>query len=380
MSLSTDPETLKAIWLALSAPAPASVSPNTTWTTVVREGWISELALEDALLSADRRLDRFDLRPDAFVKMLKLDFRAVFDRPANRLDQPDGFDSLSATDAAAVLILLERLGFLIDAEALCARLRPQLAKASHLTWQGIDVLFHHKSVGRTSPLTLDVEVNGWRGMNRETLTTREGYKAEYCSGDDGTPLWLTVKAPKYRPRPEPTLVTCADCGDEYVKGIPSADKQHRRTHRRRLAILRPEPDRKVAEAVAADELDAPWVDYLSPQWKHDHMYRRAFAFKRELDYMFSQWAERPEQDPEPVGFLFIDADNRVVGSAAFRPQSGEECRPWRLAWIWLAPGFRRQGHLERHWDLFRQRFGEFDIEPPLSEAMKGFLRKRDLGH
>ncbi|MBX9615931.1 MAG: GNAT family N-acetyltransferase [Caulobacteraceae bacterium] len=379
MSLHTEPKTLSAIWNALNAPAPPSVSLAKTWAAVAREGWISELALEDAMLMADRRLDRFDLRPDVFVKMLKLEFRPVFDRPANRFDQPDGYDSLSVTDAAAVLILLERLGFLIDAEVLCSRLRSELSKASHLTWQGVDALFHHKSVGRTPPLTLDVDLGDWRGVKRQTLETPHGYKAEYALNDDEAPLWLTVKAPKYRPRPEPTLVICEDCGHEYVKGIPSADKQHRRTHRRRLAILKPEPDRKMAEAVAADALEAPWVDSRSPQWKHDHMYRRAFAFKREFDYTFSQWPERPEQDPDPVGFLFIDPEDRVAGSAAFRPQPGEG-RPWRLDWIWLAPDFRRQGHLARHWDLFRQRFGEFDVEPPVSDAMKAFLRKRGLDH
>ncbi len=109
------------------------------------------------------------------------------------------------------------------------------------------------------------------------------------------------------------------------------------------------------------------------------MYRRAFAFKRELGYTFSQWAEKPAHDPEPVGFLFADGEGRVVGAAGFRPQPGRN-RAWRLDWIWLAPGFRRQGYLDRHWDAFRQRFGEFDVEPPLSDAMQGFLRKRGAAH
>lgn len=378
MSLSATPETLAAIWTALNAPPPARLSSGSVWTRVVLDGWITEMSFEDAVLMADRRLDRTGLKLETFVEMLKLRWRPVFARPESRFDDPSGYQSLSAADAAAVLILLERLGFALNPEPLCSRLRPGLAEASHLTWQEVDVLFHHQSAGRTTPLTLEADILEWRGSNRRQLTTPWGYKVEYAVSDDGSPLWLTVRAPRYRKRAEPVLTSC-DCGMTYMKGLPSDDKAHRHTHRRRHAILEPTPNRQFAAARQRDPLGAPWVDARSPLWKHERMYRRAFAFKRELGYDFTQWAEKPAYDPEPVGFLFGDAEDRIVGAAAFRPQP-DEARPWRLDWIWLAPGFRRQGYLARHWERFRQRFGEFDIEPPVSEAMKAFLAKRGLSH
>lgn len=379
MSLRTTAETLDKIWKALNASPPEPVALTHPWEAAVRNGWMTDHEIEDAILLCDRRLDRHGLEPMAFADMLKLTFRPIFQRPASRFDDPSGYHSLSATDAAAILILLERLGFVIDAEWLCARVRSALASASHLTWQEVDVLFHDQSMGKTTPLILETATQEWRGINRRSLKTPLGYAVEYVTGDDGSPLWLTVKAPRYRKRPEPTLVTCPKCKHSYVKGLPSEDSHHRQVHRRRLAILDPQPDRLFAEAYRRDPLAAPWVDYTSSQWKHDHMYRRAFAFKRELGYTFSQWAEKPIHDPEPVGYLFADEDGRVVGSAAFRPQSSDD-RPWRLDWIWLAPGFRRQGYLNRHWAMFRQRFGEFDVEPPLSEGMTAFLHKHGASH
>lgn len=379
MALQVSPDVLVAIWQALNAPVPKPSKLETTWAKLAASGWITDIGFEDALLMLDRRLDAFGLKPEALAGILDLSFRAVFARPASRFDDPTGYYSLSAPDVGAVLILLERLGFAVDPEPLCARLRPELSKASHLTWQEIDVLFHEKSAQRTAPLTLSTEAHDWRGMNTKRLKTPKGYRIEYVCGDDGSPLWLTAKSPRYRPRPEPKLTTCTLCGMSYVKGLPSDDREHRSTHRRRLAVIEPKPNRQFRDAMDKDALRAPWVDERSAKWKRDLVYRRAFAFKRELGYDFVQWSLDATHDPEAVGFLFSDDNGRVVGASVFRPQEGE-MRPWRLAWIWIAPGHRRAGHLDRHWEQFRQRFGEFDIEPPVSTAMQAFLHKRGLAH
>lgn len=379
MALTASSETLEAIWQALNRAGPAPSPLTSTWDKAAQSGWITDLGLEDALLAMDPRLDRLGLKPEAFAKMLGLGSRAIFSRPASRFDDPTGFDSYAAADAAAVLILLERLGFAVDPEPLCRRLRPQLSQSSHLTWQEIDVLFHDKSARRTTPITLAAEIHDWRGMNRAKIKTSGGYGAEYVVGDDGTPLWLEVRAPQYRKRPEPKLTTCDICGVTYVKGLPSDDKEHRATHRRRLAVLEPQPNRRFLDARAQDALQAPWVDARSARWKRDLVYRRAYAFKREMGFDFVQWLIDPAHDWDAEAFLFSDADGRIVGAACFRPQAGAD-RPWRLDWVWMAPGHRRAGHLGRQWETFRQRYGAFDIEAPVSETMKTFLRARGLDH
>jgi hypothetical protein len=380
MDLTASAEMIRAIWQALNAPAPGrGVDPSAWWSRLAEDGWIIEIDLEDALLGADRRLDRHGVKLRPLADMLRLSWRYAFVRPASRFDQPVGYQSLCATDAAGLLILLERLGFPVDPEALCALLRPGLTAASHLTGPALNALFHDRSQHREEPVTLATNAAGFRGMICTSVRLASGYRAELTTDDDGTPLWLTVHAPKYRRRPEPLLTTCEDCGVTYMKGLPADDREHRRTHRRRRAVTEPQPNRKFAQARERDPLGAPWVDFLSAQWKHGLMYGRAYAFKREMAYDFTQWASQPAHDPAPVGFLFADEESRIVGACAFRPQH-EEARPWRLDWIWLCPSVRRAGVLTKHWPVFRQRFGEFDLTPPISDAMQAFLSKQGSAH
>lgn len=374
MDLTASAETLAAVWAAMNAPPGRSIDPSPLWSRLAEDGWIIEIDLEDAILGADRRLDRHGVKLRALADMLGLSWRYAFARPASRFDQPSGFQSLCATDAAGLLILLERLGFTLDPEALCTLLRPTLAAASHLTGPALNAFFHDKSQHREGPVTLATNTAGFRGTVRTSVRLASGYRAELTTDDDGTPLWLTVHAPKFRRRPEAELTTCKVCGVTFMKGLPADDREHRRTHRRRQAVIEPQPNRKFALARERDPLGAPWVDFLSAQWKHDLMYGRAYAFKREMGYDFTQWASEPARDPAPVGFLFADEDNRIVGACGFRPQP-EEVRPWRLDWIWLCPSARRTGVLSRYWPLFRQRFGEFDLTPPVSDAMQAFLSK-----
>ncbi len=46
-----------------------------------------------------------------------------------------------------------------------------------------------------------------------------------------------------------------------------------------------------------------------------------------------------------------------------------------MQWVWLHPYMRRKGCLTRAWPIFAERFGQFDCEPPLSDAMQTFLEK-----
>jgi hypothetical protein len=47
--------------------------------------------------------------------------------------------------------------------------------------------------------------------------------------------------------------------------------------------------------------------------------------------------------------------------------------PWALQWIWFHPYERRKGHLRNAWPYFLDRFGTFQVEPPLSPAMDKLL-------
>lgn len=118
-------------------------------------------------------------------------------------------------------------------------------------------------------------------------------------------------------------------------------------------------------------------------------------FRREFGYDFVQYHEDDlDCNPRDTAYLWIhpEACDYVAWTAVgdrrtvFRvPCIGACCFRWRewqnaphgfaLAWIWLHPYWRRHGLLSRQWSAFRAKFGVFDVEGPLSEAMKRFVEK-----
>lgn len=373
-----EPELIESIWQALTrTPPSAGVCTNDIAERIVDMGWVSFVDLEDFLLPQDRRFDPRDVI-EPFSKAMGLAFRWAFPRPKHRGDVCHGSQMLSAADAAALCILLERLGFRIDVSVLSARILPKLSSAPFLTDSEISVLFYEQDRHRCAPLTLSVPIREWNGHTNSRFKTPSGYQLDYVMDRDGRALSLTVHSPKYRKRSEPKAVTCPDCGMHYLKGSREDAFSHRSFHRKRLSILEPKPHRRLVEALKRDR-DAAWVDAKSPKWKRAEVCGRAGEFRREFEYDFVPWSIDAQYDPAAIGFLFVDDGGRIVGSCAFRPQSSVDVRSWRLAWIWMSPSARRQGHLTRQWDQFRRRFGIFDIEPPISEAMNCFLRKRGYG-
>lgn len=116
-------------------------------------------------------------------------------------------------------------------------------------------------------------------------------------------------------------------------------------------------------------------------------YRRAVTelahyFRREFQYDFVQYDVQVE--PSARAFLWltyrtVEESARVVGACCFRWRvyRDTKCPPrWAMQWIWLHPYHRRRGLLSAMWPYFKRRFGEFNVEGPLSEAMDGFLQKQ----
>jgi hypothetical protein len=129
------------------------------------------------------------------------------------------------------------------------------------------------------------------------------------------------------------------------------------------------------------------VTSRSPQALGKAVYRLAQFFRREFRYDFVQYGyEGRDDDPEHVAFLWVHPEGlgssdlfmvTAVGACCFR------WRAWRdaphghaLQWVWFHPYWRRRGLLSEAWPAFRERFGDFVTEPPLSDAMRSFLAKR----
>lgn len=103
-------------------------------------------------------------------------------------------------------------------------------------------------------------------------------------------------------------------------------------------------------------------------------------FRREFNYDFVQYeANEITDDRDRVYLLTVNRYSHWlgVGSICFRWREWTDA-PHRLAlsWLWINPFLRRKGIVSLYWDGFRNLYGDFLVEPPLSPAMKAFLAKR----
>lgn len=107
-------------------------------------------------------------------------------------------------------------------------------------------------------------------------------------------------------------------------------------------------------------------------------------FRREFRYDFLPYTAREhieKGDNQIVAYLFFDDRDtalttmRPVGACSFWYAPEASC--WVLGWIWFHPLARRRGHLAAVWPIFRQQYGRFAVQRPLSDAMIAFLQRVD---
>src|SRR5262249_35371744 len=106
----------------------------------------------------------------------------------------------------------------------------------------------------------------------------------------------------------------------------------------------------------------------------------AVYFRREFGYDALQFAANDIPDPrDRVYLLSVERYPGWLGVGAF-------CFRWReytnipptlaASWFWLHPFIRRCGVLSSLWGGFRELYGDFVCERPLSKSMENFLQKR----
>jgi hypothetical protein len=171
---------------------------------------------------------------------------------------------------------------------------------------------------------------------------------------------------------------CDLCGLLYVDGDPEDERTHEDRHRHFLEPIQPSPSKALKDHLDGHP-DAVWVDFMSPTWLREEVYWRAKVFQREFGYDMPQWEQNGYHDPDAVGFVFHDVELRISGACCFRPELSNTGQT-RLDWIWLCPSARRCGLVSSQWKRFRDRFGVFSIEGPISKAMQAFLLKHYPDH
>lgn len=174
--------------------------------------------------------------------------------------------------------------------------------------------------------------------------------------------------------------TCPVCGVFYVQNLREDQIAHGKYHARAMAVLNPKPSSKIAIALERGE-DPTVVVASSPRWMHRAMFDRAYRLSREQNYR-TLWDESGRVGSDVVGHLLLDdtgmfGPTTIAGAAGFRYAVWTDPQPrWILEWVWIMPKLRSRGILSRAWPAFRQRYGEFPVERPLTAAMERFVDKR----
>lgn len=375
-----DLKQLNAIWTAVNLPMPKRQIYNEAriLSEIFDTGWMFEHQLEDLCYVGDSRATgyRYSVNLRELSMLLGYNWISTYHRPLMRSISAHGARALSSVDTAAFLMDLEVLGFGFDPTLLVERLRPIITRKKIITNSELDV-FWAPRFRLKKHLDL-VACDDWFHAERKVGKLPNGSRFEAYRSENGDVYRVDFKGEKYRHQRSPAETRCRECGFTWYRGDPDSSAGHRREHKRRMHVLAPEPLESFLSTRLKTE-DFNLVTYRSPAWKHFEMYERAVAFKRELGFDFVQWeSAHADRDRNAQGYLMSDEHGRIVGATAFRWRAPDEGSPfWALQWVWVAPTFRRTGILSRYWPMFRERFGDFYVETPISESMNSFLQKRN---
>lgn len=338
-------------------------------------GWVILSQLWDKLEEQDPRLYSLFGLSESLCEVFDLRTRGAMHRPRSHLNEAILFQCLSTADAAALVILLNELGFLVDPAPLVEVISPVVQQSALLTEPQRYALFFHKLRGR-GHITLATRgrlpgggVHQWR--------TAGGLAIEFLQ--DGDAAKLSVKGARYRARLRSERA-CDVCGQNFCHGDLDSLLAHREYHQRFQRSHSPKLLPRLVQR--ANEVANPEVvDRDAPHWLHSEVYERAYWFHREMGYDRVQWDLGSEEEPpveQGVGCVFTTEHEpgRIVGACAFRErEDGGIPAAWTMDWAWIAPAWRRSGTLSRYWPLLVRRFGDFPLEYPLSPGMKAFVLK-----
>ncbi len=342
----------------------------------IASGFIYFHDIEDYICSTESRgSSRLNSLIKSLIEYYEIPLRNVYHKPRFAYSSSSGHEAIEIFDAAALLINLEDLGFRLNLTPLVKRLARKLKNKTMLTESELSVWGYEKLKDRAQvKIRSDIEI-GPSIWNEETFKSPTGhrYKAVSVKGE----LYrLEVKGPKSRNLKPRVDTTCDYCGLRYEKGDLESSLNHRSEHSRLKRILEPKPIRQFAERLLRHK-DPELVNESSPLWMHQAVRERAWQFKRMFHYDFLQWNGSIERKASPYfeGYLFTDHTGTfdpgaIIGACAFNFRRGK----WSLAWIWVIPSMRRRGVLLSRWAAFLERYGDFDIEHPLSDAMEAFVR------
>ena len=366
-------EFICAVNEALAAPVRARDWTIQTWAEqVVRDGWCLLGDLSDVMERQDPRIYLLERYMTVACDSFHLPIRRTMSRPLSPHSEGLIFDGLSVMDTASLMVTLEHLGFTLDPSPLIDLLGTRLGQQTRYSTSELELLFYRRARNRSL-----VKLSTQPGPATGRTTRRHGvggHRIEWETGEGDTAL-LSVRGPRYRAPRVRVEHTCDYCGMTFTRGDLESGIGHRSYHRRIQRCIDPTPLSKLARRIEqSTNGDAHVVDQTSPKWMHKEMYERAVMFKREMEFDFVQWnfpTTPGRVTEEGVGYLLCLREHpaTIAGACAFR----ERAEGWTMDWAWIAPGHRRRGLMRSHWARFVERFGDFPLELPLSDAMQAFV-------
>jgi hypothetical protein len=381
MKILTDSKTIENLYEILqTAPSLGQFDwAEKKFRELLLKGWIFWSDIEDILSAMDSRLGSGQFRVTRLYEPLGVHFEEVSYRPRVISAGVISYNALRPEYFVQLLIHLERMGFHVYAQRYVEILLPIIMPRSRGIFSDaeLEIFWYKRTRLKQADVILYTDKNVLYSEYIGPIKLSSGFELNLEQEED-KPYLLRIRASKYRENPPMVEVTCRDCEYEWKRGDPESSMLHRREHKKRMTWLQPKPMTTMLLELNEKGLAAELVTWNSPEWKHKEMYNRALAFKREFHYDFIQWKSHGGHEELDVhGYLFTGDNGEIVGAGAFRNRAKNTDKPkWALQWIWLCPQERRKGHLAKRWLQFRNRFGDFIVESPVSDAMEGFLKKQ----
>jgi transposase len=142
---------------------------------------------------------------------------------------------------------------------------------------------------------------------------------------------------------------CPTCHYEFVPRFPGEARLHAAFHARDMWQRKPKPEPRLA-AFGGDVR----VDATSPGWLQ-------LANERDLHAL-----------------VLVENGSTAVGAVAFAWIAWPDCDPgWHMNFAWIGDAWRRKGVMSQRWPRWRETYGAFTLEQPLSKAMRAFVAKAE---
>lgn len=133
-----------------------------------------------------------------------------------------------------------------------------------------------------------------------------------------------------------------------------------------------------------------WIRSNSAEESKDALESIARCFKNEMRFDNLQYDANDHYDDSCIGFIIVQLNlncmkdydfeiaeqniqiHYVIGGGCFRDKFDKSKK---LDFVWLHPYARQRGIMKKAWEKFNSKFGDFDLEKPISSSMMRFLDK-----